>query len=152
MTSSRNHITDDQISEVLRRGRFEDLALIAVIACFATVAALAVAMQLGAPQNIFVPVMAVVFAILFLAIGAWIVGQVRTTRSLNRLEGPNRPHAPARAYVLPWLVAIGGGIAYAGASDVVQRWLWAGFFVAGIVVFIWLQRRERARSSRRHHR
>jgi len=152
LTSSRNHITDDQISEVLRRGRFEDLALIAVIACFATVAALAVAMQLGAPQNIFVPVMAVVFAILFLAIGAWIVGQVRTTRSLNRLEGPNRPHAPARAYVLPIAVAIVGGIAYAVASDVVQRWLWAGFFVAGGVVFIWVQWRERARSSRRHHR
>jgi bacteriorhodopsin len=107
---------------------------------------------LGAPQNILFPVMAVVIAILFPAIFAWMVGHFRTTRSLNRLEGPNRPHAPARAYVLPWLVAIGGGIAYAGASDVVQRWLWAGFFVAGIVVFIWLQRRERARSSGRHHR
>jgi hypothetical protein len=111
LTNSRHNISDDQISEVLQRGRFEDLSLIAVIACFAIVAALAVALQLGAPQNIFFPVTSVVVAILFVAIFAWMVGHFRNTRSLNRLEGPNRPHSPARAYVLPWLVAIVGGIA-----------------------------------------
>lgn len=152
MTSSRAGVTDDEISEVLRRGRFEDLSLVTVIAGFAILAALAVAMQLGAPQSILLPVMVVVFAITFLAIFAWMVGHFRTTRSLNRLEGPNRLRSPARAYVLPLAVAIVGGIAYSVASDVVQHWLWAGFSIAGVVAFIWLQRRERARSSRRRHR
>ena len=67
MTSRRNEVTDEELAEVLRRGRFEDLSLLTVIAGFAILAALAVALQLGAPQNVLLPIMVVVFAITFLA-------------------------------------------------------------------------------------
>lgn len=99
------------------------------------------ALQLGVPVDILLPAMAVIGVVIVIAAVAWVVGSVRTNAALHRLSPPLR--SPAWAYLLPFGLATGAGIAYANAPDVVQRLLWTGMFAAGVVVFFWVQRRRR---------
>ena len=141
MNRRRNEVTDEELAEVLRRGRFEDLWGITAIVGLLAEAALAMALQFGAPMDVLLPVMAFIAVTIVIAAVMWTVGTFRTNLTLNRLSPP--PRSPVWAYVLPIGLAIAAGIAFAIASDTVQRWLWAGLAVAGVVVFMWMQWRQR---------
>jgi len=141
---------DADLNEVLRRGRFEDLAGLTIIAGLTLGAALAVVLQLGGPQNIILPFIGVLGLIAIVASVAWVIGIMRTTKALDRLDPKGRQASSLWAYLVPVGLAIAAGIIYWLAGDDFRRWLWVAFFVGGVIIFSWVQtRRGSARSRRR---
>ena len=67
MNDRRVGRNDADLNEVLRRGRFEDLAGLTIIAGLTLGAALAVVLQLGGPQNIILPFIGVLGLIAIVA-------------------------------------------------------------------------------------
>lgn len=150
MNDRRVGRNDADLNEVLRRGRFEDLAGLTIIAGLTLGAALAVVLQLGGPQNIILPFIGVLGLIAIVASVAWVIGIMRTTKALDRLDPKGRQASSLWAYFVPAGLAIAAGIIYSLAGDDFRRWLWVAFFVGGVIIFSWVQtRRGSARSRRR---
>jgi len=143
--------SDAELNEVLRRGRLEDLAGITSIASLLFGAALAVVLQLGGPVNIILPFIALAGLIAMLATVAWLVGNMRTTKALDRLDPEGRQASPLWAYLLPiGLATVALGIMYSSVGADFKRWLWIAYFVGAAFLFVWAQtRRPSARSRRR---
>jgi hypothetical protein len=138
--------SEEDWNEVLRRGRFEDRSLAAAIGSLLLIAAIAWLLQAGAPVSVFVPVLVALFMIAFVATCAWAVGNVRTSRALDRLEAAAhiaKIHQPLWKYLLAVDLGLSAGAAYWLASDPIRRWLWMGWVLASIGVSFWLQRRHR---------
>jgi hypothetical protein len=149
MRSPKQPATDDEIREVLRRGRFEDLSVLTAIGAMVSIIVLVLVIQLGGPADLLFPAVEILCAVGILATGAWVVGNIRTTRALDRLEGPSRPQRrPARVYVLAIGLAVTVGATYWFAPEPIRRWLWSGWVVASTAAYVWIQTRPGNRRSR----
>ena len=147
MMSPRQPATDDEVREVLRRGRFEDLAGLTAIGAMVGIIVVVFGIQLGGPANLLFPAIGILGAVGILAAGAWVVGNIRTTRALDRLDGQSRPQR--RRVVLAIGVAVTVGATYWFAPDPIRRWLWSGWVVASIAAYVWIQTRRGSRGPRR---
>ena len=146
MMSPRQPATDDEIREILRRGRFEDLSVLTAIGAMVGIIVVVVVIQVGGPANLLYPAIGILCAVGILAAGAWVVGNIRTTRALDRLDGPSRPQR--RRAVLAIGVGVTVGATYWFAPDPIRRWLWSGWVVASIAAYAWIQTRRGSRTPR----
>jgi hypothetical protein len=67
MISPRQPATDDEIREVLRRGRFEDLSVLTAIGAMVSIIVVVFVIQLGGPANLLYPAIGILCAVGILA-------------------------------------------------------------------------------------
>jgi hypothetical protein len=93
------------LGEILRRGRFEDLALLTSISAMVGITIIVFVIQMGAPTGLLFPAIGIFGTVAIVAAIARAVGNARTNRALNRAMSrfePRRRHV--RPYVFcDWL-------------------------------------------------
>lgn len=121
--------------------------MLTAIGAMVSVIVVVLLIQLGGPADILFPAIGILCTVGILAAGAWVVGGIRTTKALDRLEGPLRVRRrPVRAYVLAIGVAVAVGASYWFAPEPIRRWLWSGWVVASVAAYVWIQTHPRGRS------